>query len=90
MALLNASANRDERHFDDPDVFDVARPIDRNIAFGYGGHFCLGAALARLEGRIVLDETLARMPHWDVDESQIEFVQTTTVRGPARVPVTVR
>jgi cytochrome P450 len=87
MALLNAAANRDERHFPDPDRFDVGRPIDRTLAFGYGGHFCLGAALARLEGRVVIDEALARLPAWEVDEDRVEFVRTTTVRGPARVPV---
>ncbi|MFM8305452.1 MAG: cytochrome P450, partial [Actinomycetota bacterium] len=54
MALLNASADRDERHFPDPDRFDVRREIDRHLAFGYGTHFCIGAALARLEGRIAL------------------------------------
>ena len=88
MALLNASANRDERHFVDADRFDIARTADRNVAFGYSAHFCLGAALARLEGRVVLDETLDRLPEWQVDESQIEFVRTTTVRGPAKVPIT--
>jgi cytochrome P450 len=87
MALLNAAANRDGRHFPDPDRFDVGRPIDRTLAFGYGAHFCLGAALARLEGRVVLDEVLDRLPAWDVDEDRVEFVRTTTVRGPARVPV---
>jgi cytochrome P450 len=87
MALLNAAANRDERHFPDADRFDVGRPIDRTLAFGYGGHFCLGAALARLEGRVVVDEVLDRLPAWDVDEAEVGFVRTTTVRGPARVPV---
>ncbi|HKE71967.1 MAG TPA: cytochrome P450 [Acidimicrobiales bacterium] len=87
MALLNAAANRDGRHFPDPDRFDVGRPIDRTLAFGYGAHFCLGAALARLEGRVVLDEVLDRLPAWEVDEDRVEFVRTTTVRGPARVPV---
>jgi cytochrome P450 len=87
MALLNAAANRDERHFPDPDRFDVGRTIDRHLAFGYGTHFCLGAALARLEGRVVLDEVLTRLPAWGVDESQVGFVRTTTVRGPARVPI---
>ncbi len=87
MALLNAAANRDERHFADPDRFDVGRPIDRTLAFGYGGHFCLGAALARLEGRVVVDEVLARLPAWEVDEAQVGFVRTTTVRGPAQVPI---
>ena len=70
MALLNASANRDERHFPDADRFDIERSADRNLAFGYSAHFCLGAALARLEGRVVLDETLDRMPEWEVDESR--------------------
>jgi cytochrome P450 len=88
MALLNASANRDERHFPDADRFDIERATDRNLAFGYSAHFCLGAALARLEGRVVLDETLDRLPVWDVDESAVEFVRTTTVRGPAKVPIT--
>ena len=88
MALLNASANRDGRHFPDPDRFDIERSADRNLTFGYSAHFCLGAALARLEGRVVLDETLTRMPEWDVDEERVEFVRTTTVRGPAKVPVT--
>jgi cytochrome P450 len=88
MALLNAAANRDGRHYPDPDGFDIARSADRNLAFGYGAHFCLGAALARLEGRVVLDETLDRLPTWEVDESAVEFVRTTTVRGPAKVPVT--
>lgn len=88
MALLNAAANRDGRHFADPDRFDVTRAIDRHLTFGYGAHFCLGAALARLEGRVVLDETLDRLPTWEVDESRVRFVRTTTVRGPASVPVT--
>jgi cytochrome P450 len=88
MALLNASANRDGRHFAEPDRFDVERSADRNVAFGYGAHFCLGAALARLEGRAVLDETLDRFPEWGVDEATVEFVRTTTVRGPAKVPIT--
>lgn len=87
MALLNAAANRDERQFDEPDRFDIERATARNLAFGYGTHFCLGAALARLEGRVVIDETLDGMPSWDVDEAAVEFVRTTTVRGPAKVPI---
>ncbi len=87
VILLNGSANRDERHFADPDRLDVRRQIDRNLAFGYGAHFCVGAALARLEGRIALTETLRRFPRWDVDESALEWVHTSTVRGFAKVPV---
>ncbi len=87
VALLNGSADRDERHFDDPDRFDVRRHIDRHLAFGYGVHFCIGAALARLEGRVVLEETLARFPNWSVDEERVELVRTSTVRGPAHLPM---
>jgi cytochrome P450 len=86
VALLNGSADRDERHFDEPDRFDVQRKIDRHLAFGYGIHFCIGAALARLEGRVVLEETLARFPDWSVDEAGMELVRTSTVRGPAHLP----
>ncbi len=82
VALLNGAADRDERHFAEPDRFDVRRKIDRHLAFGYGVHFCIGAALARLEGRLVLDETLARFPSWEVDEPSVELVRTSTVRGP--------
>ncbi|HEV7732649.1 MAG TPA: cytochrome P450 [Candidatus Binatia bacterium] len=87
MLLLTGSAGRDERQYDDPDRFDVERRFDRHISFGYGAHFCLGAALARLEGRIALEETLARFPTWDVDWSATEHVHTSTVRGYAKLPI---
>jgi cytochrome P450 len=89
LALLTGSAGRDERQFADADRFDVTRSFDRHVTFGYGVHFCLGANLARLEGRIVIDETLARFPEWTVDEAKVEMVRTSTVRGPGRVPVTI-
>jgi cytochrome P450 len=90
ISLLNGSGDRDERHFPDPDTFDVRRVIDRHLAFGYGTHFCIGAALARLEGRVALEETLRRYPTWDVDESRLDRVHTSTVRGYASVPMRVR
>ena len=62
LMLLNGSGDRDERHFADPDVYDVRRRIDRHVAFGYGAHFCVGAALARIESRIAIEETLKRFP----------------------------
>jgi len=89
MLLLTASANRDERKFADPDRFDVRRTIDHHVSFGYGLHFCLGAALARLEGRVALEEVLARFPRWEVDTEQAERARTSTVRGWHRLPVRV-
>jgi len=68
LYLSYLAGNLDPAVFDDPLRFDVTRHnADRHIAFGYGIHFCLGAALARLEGRIALDEVLNRFPEWDVD-----------------------
>jgi cytochrome P450 len=89
LLLLNGSGNRDERHFPDPDRFDVRRRIDRHLSFGYGAHFCIGAALARLEGHIALREVLKRYPTWEVDHDRAEMVHTSTVRGYATVPVRV-
>lgn len=87
VLLLNGSANRDRREFVDPDRFDVRRVIKRHISFGYGAHFCLGAALARMEARIALEGTLARFPTWEVDEAALVPVTTTTVRGYSSVPI---
>ncbi len=89
MLLLTASANRDDRRFADPDRFDVRRKIDHHLTFGHGLHFCLGAALARLEGRVALEEVLARFPRWEIDEENAERVRTSTVRGWHRLPVLV-
>jgi cytochrome P450 len=90
VALLTGAANRDDREFDNPDVINVERHISRHVAFGYGVHFCLGAALARLEGRIALEETFKRFPSWEVDRANCEMVHTSTVRGYAKVPISVR
>jgi cytochrome P450 len=88
MVLLNGSANRDDRQFPDGDRFDIHREIGHHLSFGYGIHFCLGAALARLEGRVALDEVLTRFPEWDVDWERAERALTSTVRGWASLPVT--
>jgi cytochrome P450 len=80
MFVLLASANRDDRRFPDGDSFDIHRRIAHHLTFGYGIHFCLGAALARLEGRIALDEVLQRFPNWEVDRANARLAQTT-IRG---------
>jgi cytochrome P450 len=87
MVLLNGSANRDERHFADADRFDIHRDIGHHLSFGYGLHFCLGAALARLEGRVALDEVLKRFPEWEVDWDNAKMARTSTVRGWESLPV---
>ena len=61
--------------------------MSQHLTFGYGLHFCLGASLARLEGRVALDEVLRRFPHWQVDEEHVSISSTSTVRGFDRLPV---
>jgi len=87
MLLLTASGNRDDRKFADGDRFDIHRRIDHHLALGYGIHFCMGAALARLEGRIALDEVLQRFPSWEVDWDHAVQARTSTVRGWEHLPV---
>jgi cytochrome P450 len=87
MLVLTASANRDERRFANPDRFDIHREVGHHVAFGYGIHFCLGAALARLEGRVALDEVLQRFPTWEVDWENAVQAHTSTVRGWEKLPV---
>jgi cytochrome P450 len=81
MLCVVGSANRDEREFEDPDRFDIHRKIGHHLTFGYGSHFCLGAALARLEARVALEEMLERFPEWEVDLSQSELGTAPGVRG---------
>jgi len=87
VQLLYGSANRDEREFADPDRFDVTRPIERHLAFGHGVHFCLGAALARLEATVVFEELLRRIPEWHVDPDALGWIHSSSVRGPATLVI---
>ena len=85
--LLYASANRDERVFADPDVFDIHRQSNNHLAFGFGIHFCLGASLARLEMRIGLETLLQRAPNYQLDLDGIDRLPSDTNRGFARLPI---
>jgi cytochrome P450 len=87
MVLLNGSGNHDERRFPDGERFDIHREMGHHLSFGYGLHFCLGAALARLEGRVALDEVLKRFPTWEVDWDNAVQARTSTVRGWESLPV---
>jgi cytochrome P450 len=87
MLLLVGAANRDERRYTDPDRFDIFRDEGQHLTFGYGLHYCLGAALARLEGRIALDEVLNRFPDWEIDYDGLQLAPTSTVRGWESMPV---
>ncbi len=87
MMILLASANHDHRVFPpDGDAFDIHRQINHHLTFGHGIHFCLGAALARLEGRIAIDEFLTRFPDWEVDWEHARL-DSSQVRGWASLPV---
>lgn len=90
MLMLIGAANRDPRRFgDDAGTFDITRPIRQHLTFGVGAHYCLGNALARLEGRIALDEVLDRFPDWEVDLDSAVLSPSSAVRGwdtmPARI-----
>ena len=89
VLLINGSASRDERFFPDPDRFDIdrERKVGYNLNFGYGIHSCLGAALARMEGRIALEKLIDLIPNYEIDRSGLQRVHMTNVCGWANVPV---
>ena len=91
VLLLLGSGNRDERVWDRPDVYDIDRAWPtHHLAFGHGIHVCLGAALARLEMRVSLEEFLTRYPSYEIDESGLVRVHSGNVRGYARAPIALR
>jgi cytochrome P450 len=89
ILTLIGAANRDDRRYPEGDRFDVHRDIGQHLTFGYGAHYCLGAALARLEGRVALEEVLNRFPDWEVDAAKSKLASTSTVRGWDTLPVFV-
>jgi hypothetical protein len=86
LCVLVAAANRDSRKFPNADQFDIHRERLPHMTFGYGFHACIGNALARVEGRIALDEILNRFPEWDVDLDSAHLSSTSTVRGWETLP----
>jgi len=89
LALIG-SANRDERRFADPDRFDVTRGGTNSTPFGHGAHFCLGAALARMEARMTVEALLDRFQGFEVKTDQFEWNHSLTLRGPLVMPVELR
>jgi cytochrome P450 len=90
ILLLTGAANRDHRQFPpDGDAFDIHREQRSHLAFGVGAHYCLGSALARLEGRIALDEILKRFPEWELDLANATLTSTAAVRGWDALPALV-
>ncbi|MCW2512631.1 MAG: cytochrome [Mycobacterium sp.] len=90
MMMLIGAANRDHRQFGpDADAFDVTREPRAHLGFSVGAHFCLGSSLARLEGRVALEEILKRFPEWEIDMAAAEFCPTSTIRGWDRMPAMI-
>lgn len=90
VLLLLGSANRDDRVFDRPDAYDIDRGgSPHHVGFGHGIHVCLGAALARLEMRVSLEEFLARAPGYEIDETALVRVHSGNVRGYSSMPMLV-
>jgi cytochrome P450 len=86
VALVWASANRDERRWEDPDRLDLTRPVQRHVSFGDGIHHCLGAPLARLEAGIVFEELFRRIPEYAI-AGPIVRIKTPTDRALESLPV---
>ena len=81
MLFLLGSANHDDRRFPEGDRFDIHRENTKHVSFGIGAHYCLGAALARLEGRIALEEILKRFPEWEIDTANARMATSPALRG---------
>ncbi len=89
VLLLFAAGNRDEREFPDPDRLDVDRAPERHLAFGQGAHYCIGAALARLMGRVALEELTTRLGPHRIDEGRAQRIRAGVVRGYRSLPIAV-
>ena len=88
MLIVTGAANRDPRAYDDPDRFDIGREGPLGISFGHGIHYCIGAHLARLEGKVAFTELYRRWPQMQVDVDAVRWVHMSNVAGPSSIPVT--
>jgi len=89
VLLLIGAANHDEREFGPTaEEFDITRRPDRHLAFGYGAHFCLGAALARMEGKVALEQIHRRIPDYVVDQDAKVRFHSSNVTGWTHLPIT--
>jgi aromatic O-demethylase, cytochrome P450 subunit len=87
VGLMIGSANRDPARFTDPDVYDLDRPSQTHVAFGYGTHFCIGHSIARVLGQVVVEEMFTSLPNLRLDPHQQPVVQGWAVRGAKTLPV---
>ena len=87
VLFLYPAANRDEREFANPDVFDVHRSIPRLLSFGQGTHACIGIHVAKMEGKVCLEETLRRIPDYELQMDRSERLVTDFVQGFAKLPI---
>ena len=89
VILITGAAVHDDRKYDDPELFDIHRDIDRHVSFGFGNHLCLGAALARLETRIAFEELLARFPDYGIADTGVVRQYSSNVRGLCNLPIVI-
>lgn len=87
MLLMLGAANHDPRRYENPDAFDIHRANISHLTLGKGLHYCLGANLARLEGKVALDELLNRFPEWGIDYGTMQLASTSTMRGWERLRI---
>jgi pimeloyl-[acyl-carrier protein] synthase len=87
IIAVMAAANRDPNRFPDPDRFDITRPDNKHVAFGWGAHFCFGAPLARIEAQVAFEEMLRRFPQWRLTSAPLVWRQNMALRGLTSLPI---
>jgi cytochrome P450 len=87
VRAVMAAANRDPERFPNPDQLDITRPDNRHVAFGYGGHFCFGAPLGRLEGQIAFEEMIRQLPTWSLEPGPLVWRTNLGLRGLTSLPI---